>query len=235
MLTPVCLSVKLWANPLIKGKESVSIDKHTRVNGAIRANNLRVIDEDGQQLGVLSRSEALKTAEEQGLDLVEISPNADPPVAKIIDWGKYNYQRTKQLQKNKRGTKTLEVKQMRFGLKIGDHDLEVKCRKVSNFLEAGHKVKITVFYRGRELAHKELGFKLAERVIEQFGEAISVDQPPQLAGKQLSFVIRSNPSAKPSAKRPEVQEKVDEAPAEVVTKDSESKGSGEQDAKAKDS
>jgi len=153
---------------------------------------LRVIDEDGQQLGILSRSEALKTAADRGLDLVEISPNASPPVVKIVDWGKYNYQRTKLAQKNKRNAKTLEVKQMRFGLKISDHDLGVKLRKVTDFLEIGHKVKITVFYRGRELAHKELGFKLADKVIEGFGETIVVEQKPQLAGKQLNFVIRSN-------------------------------------------
>jgi translation initiation factor IF-3 len=122
--------------------------------------------------------------------LVEISPNADPPVAKIVDWGKFNYQRTKQLQKNKRGTKNLDVKQMRFGLKIGDHDLGVKLRKINEFLEEGHKVKITVFYRGREMAHKDLGFKLADRVVELLGENIVVEQQPQLAGKQLNFVIR---------------------------------------------
>lgn len=144
----------------------------------------------------MSKNEALKLAEEQGLDLVEISPNADPPVAKIVDWGKYNYQRTKQLQKSKKNAKSLEVKQMRFGLKIGEHDLGVKLRKVTEFLETGHKVKITVFYRGREMAHKDLGFKLADKVIESFGERIVVDQQPQLAGKQLSFVIRSNSHAK---------------------------------------
>lgn len=174
----------------------VSIDKGTRLNEAIRAPSLRVIDENGEQLGVLSRNEALKVAEEQGLDLVEISPGADPPVAKIVDWGKFNYQKTKQLQKSKRNSKTLEVKQMRFGLKISDHDLGVKTRKVTDFLQTGHKVKITVFYRGRELAHKEMGFKLADKVIEGFGETIHVDQQPQLAGKQLSFVIRSNTNAK---------------------------------------
>ena len=151
-----------------------------------------MINEEGTQLGILSRSEALQIAQEQELDLVEISPEANPPVAKIIDWGKYNYQRTKQLQKNKRNTKTLEVKQMRFGLKISEHDLGVKMRKVSDFLEAGHKVKLTIFYRGRELAHKELGFKLAEKVINELGESIVVDQTPQFAGKQLNFVIRSN-------------------------------------------
>ncbi|HJP95780.1 MAG TPA: translation initiation factor IF-3 [Candidatus Saccharimonadales bacterium] len=168
------------------------ISKHTRLNQEIRAPQLRVIDQDGQQLGVLSRNEALRIAEEQDLDLVEISPDANPPVAKIIDWGKYNYQRTKQLQKNKKNAKALEVKQMRFGLKISEHDLGVKLKKVVDFLENGHKVKITVFYRGRELAHKELGFKLAEKVINDFGDAIVVDQAPQFAGRQLNFVIRSS-------------------------------------------
>lgn len=148
----------------------------------------------------MGRSEALRLAEEQELDLVEISPSADPPVVKIVDWGKYNYQKTKQQQANKRNAKTLDMKQMRFGLKIGDHDLEVKMKKVTGFLEAGHKVKITLVFRGRELAHKDIGFKLAERVINDFGENIVVDQQPQLNGKQLSFVIRSTakPAAKPS-------------------------------------
>ncbi|HSD55919.1 MAG TPA: translation initiation factor IF-3 [Candidatus Saccharimonadales bacterium] len=162
------------------------------MNQDIRAPQLRVVDQDGKQLGILSRSEALRAAEEQGLDLVEISPDANPPVVKIIDWGKYNYQRTKQLQKNKRSAKAFEVKQMRFGLKISEHDLEVKMKKVTGFLEAGHKVKLTIFYRGRELAHKELGFKLADKVISDFGDAIVVDQTPQFAGKQLNFVIRSS-------------------------------------------
>ena len=166
------------------------------MNGSIRAANLRVIDEDGSQLGVLSRTEALRLAEERGLDLVEVSPNADPPVCKIVDWGKYNYQKTKQLQKSKQNAKALEVKQMRFGLKISEHDLGVKLKKVTGFLESGHKVKLTVFFRGRENAHKDLGFKLAERVIEMFGENIVVDQQPQLSGKQLNFIVRSNTNAK---------------------------------------
>lgn len=163
---------------------------------------MRVIDEDGKQLGVLSRNEALQIARDRELDLVEISPDAKPPVAKVVDWGKYNYQKTKQQNKNKKTAKALEMKQMRFGLKIGDHDLNIKMGKVKKFLEAGHKVKITIFYRGRELAHKEIGFKLADRVIQDiFGETIIIDQNPQFAGKQLNFVIRHNPkgAAKPAA------------------------------------
>jgi translation initiation factor IF-3 len=138
----------------------------------------------------------LNLAREYELDLVEISPDVNPPVAKIINWGKYNYQRIKQVQKNKRNTKFQTIKQMRFGLKISDHDLGVKLKKVSDLLDSGHKVKITIFYRGRELAHKELGYKLAERVITDYGEKIIVDQPPQLMGKQLSFLVRSNNNAK---------------------------------------
>lgn len=204
-LTSVIQSVRmsLPENQQVRSlKRSDLIAKYTRLNNDIRASQLRVIDEDGKQLGILSKAEALQIAQERELDLVEISPDANPPVCKIVDWGKYNYQRTKQLQKNRKTAKTLEMKQIRFGLKIGDHDLEIKMGKVTKFLEAGHKVKITLFYRGREQAHKEIGFKIAQRVIDDFGDRIVIDQPPQLAGKQLNFVIRSNPSYKPAPKAP---------------------------------
>ncbi len=166
------------------------ISKYTRLNEQIRANELRVIGEDGSQLGVMSKSEALQLAKQSELDLVEISPNANPPVAKIVDWGKYNYQKTKQQQKNKKAVKAQDLKQMRMGLKIDTHDLDVKLRKVSGFLEDGHKVKFTLFFRGRELAHKDLGFQLAEKIIQRFDDKIAVDQSPQMTGKQIIFVIR---------------------------------------------
>jgi len=185
-------SVESFATMLAQTSKEKSISKFTRLNYDIRASELRVIDQDGTQLGVLPRAEALRLAADRELDLVEISPEANPPVVKIVDWGKYNYQRTKQLQKSKRNAKVLDMKQMRFGLKISEHDLEVKMRKVTEFLEAGHKVKIVIFYRGRELAHKELGFKLADKVISDFGDSIAVDQNPQFMGKQLNFVIRSS-------------------------------------------
>lgn len=140
----------------------------------------------------MERTEALQAAKRAELDLVELSPDTDPPVVKIVDWGKYNYQRTKQLQKSKRKAKKPEIKQMRFGLKISDHDLGVKCRKISEFLSEGDKTKIIVVFRGRELAHKELGPKLVERILNVFGDTVAVDQEPVFAGKQLSFVIRSS-------------------------------------------
>lgn len=177
-----------------------------------------MIDEDGKQLGVLSRNEALQIAKDRELDLVEISPDAKPPVAKVVDWGKFNYQKTKQQNKNKKLAKALEMKQMRFGLKIGDHDLDIKMGKVRKFLAAGHKVKITIFYRGRELAHKEIGFKLADRVIQDiFGDFIVVDQNPQFAGKQLNFVIRLNPKAPKPVVKAEDSEVSEAQPADQLS------------------
>ena len=112
----------------------------------------------------MSRVEALKIAEEAGVDLVEISPNAKPPVAKVIDWGKYQYQKMKEQQKNKKNSKTSELKQMRLGLKIGANDLDIKLRKIRSFIDEGHKVKIMIVFRGRELAHKELGYEMVNRI-----------------------------------------------------------------------
>jgi translation initiation factor IF-3 len=139
----------------------------------------------------MSRAEALKVAEEAGVDLVEISPNADPPVAKVVDWGKYQYQKMKELQKNRRSNKSGELKQMRFGLKIGANDLDIKLRKIREFLSEGHKVKILIFYRGREMAHKELGYVLIDRVIALLEDVSVLEQKPQMAGRNLSIVVRS--------------------------------------------
>ena len=139
----------------------------------------------------MSRQEALKVAEEAGVDLVEISPNADPPVAKVVDWGKYQYQKIKEMQKNRRSNKATELKQMRFGLKIGANDLEIKLRKIREFLSEGHKVKILIFYRGREMAHKELGYVLIEKVASALEDEAVVEQKPLMAGRNLSIVIRS--------------------------------------------
>ena len=144
----------------------------------------------------------MRRAQETGLDLVEVSPNTDPPVCRIIDWGKYNYQKTKQQQKAQRKHKTTDVKQIRFGLKIGEHDLMIKLRRVHEFLEEGHKVKLTAFYRGRELAHQDLGFVLMSKVLEivKSAQPIVVEQEPQMAGKQLSVVIRKGQGHGPQSK-----------------------------------
>jgi len=139
----------------------------------------------------MSRQEALKTAEEAGVDLVEISPNADPPVVKIVDWGKYQYQKMKEQQKNRKSSKASELKQMRLGLKIGANDLEIKLRKIREFLVAGHKVKILIFFRGREMAHKELGYEMMDKIIGLLEDEAVIEQKPQMAGRNLSIAIRS--------------------------------------------
>ena len=135
--------------------------------------------------------DALQAAEDAGLDLVEISPNANPPVAKIIDWGKFQYQKIKDQQRNKRAAKVGDLKQMRFGLKIGAGDLEVKLRKIRDFLANGHKVRIQVVYKGREMAHKEIGYELIQKITDQLEEDAILEQKPQMAGRNLSVVIRS--------------------------------------------
>ena len=141
---------------------------------------MRVIGSSGEQLGIMPTLEALKIASESGVDLVEISPNANPPVVKIVDWGKYQYQKMKEQQKK-----------MRLGLKISQNDLEIKLRKIRKFLTDGNKVKIMIFFRGREMAHKELGFDMMGKIIETLEDYAVVEQKPQMAGRNLSTTIRS--------------------------------------------
>lgn len=140
----------------------------------------------------MSRAAALQAAEEAGLDLVEISPNAEPPVAKIIDWGKYQYQKIKEQQRNKRSSRTSGLKQIKIGLKIGQNDLNIKLKKIREFLEDGDKVKIIIVFRGREMAHQEVGSELVKKVINILGDEIIVESHPQFAGRNLSVTVRSN-------------------------------------------
>lgn len=138
----------------------------------------------------MSLSEALKIAEDHGVDLIEISPSADPPVVKVVDWGKYQYQKMKEQQKNRKNAKTVELKQIRMGLKIGTNDLEIKLRKIREFLEAGHKVRIVVIFKGREMAHQELGYEMINKIASKLEEESVLEQRPIMAGRNLSIVIR---------------------------------------------
>lgn len=168
----------------------------TRVNREITAPTVRLVGLDGNQLGIVSRDEALRQASELGYDLAEIAPNADPPVARILDWGKYRYEQTKQEQRNRRNQKQVEVKEVRLGLKIGDHDLDVKLKRARKFLEEGHKVKMSLRFRGREITHPDLGFAMMERVKSQLEDIASQEQAPALAGRSIDMILGMKKDAK---------------------------------------
>ena len=140
----------------------------------------------------MSSKEAQRLAREQGVDLVEIAANANPPVVKIIDWGKYQYQKMKEEAKNRKKAreKQAELKQIKIGLKIGDNDLNIKLRKIKSFLEDGDHVKIIIMFRGREMAHKEVGQELLDKILDQLKDVAIVEGKPNLAGRNLSVGVR---------------------------------------------
>lgn len=144
---------------------------------------------------MVSIQDALTQSEQANLDLVEISPQSNPPVAKITDWGKYQYEKTKQQRKAKKKQKSISIKQVRFGLKIGQHDLAVKEKSIRGFLEEGSKVKMSVFFRGREITHPELGKKLLKNMMETLADVAALDQEPELSGKYLTMVIKGRANA----------------------------------------
>jgi translation initiation factor IF-3 len=164
----------------------------TKLNGEIRYPEVRVIGTNGEQLGIMSSKEAQVLAKEQGVDLVEIAANANPPVVKIIDWGKYQYQKMKEEAKNRKKAreKQSELKQMKIGLKISDNDLNIKVRKMREFLEDGDRVKILIVFRGREMAHKEIGQELLDKVLALMEDIAIVEGKAQFNGRNLSVGVR---------------------------------------------
>lgn len=152
---------------------------------------------EGEQIGVVSRAEALEQAASAGLDLVEISGNASPPVVKILDWGKYRYEQTKLSQKNRKSQKNQEIKQVRVGLKIGEHDLLVKVRRARSFIESGHKVKLSLRFRGREVTHPDLGRAVLERFLVHVEDVATREQEPSLSGREMTVLLGANKSTKP--------------------------------------
>jgi translation initiation factor IF-3 len=150
---------------------------------------VRLIDDAGQMIGVVSRREALNRAMEAGLDLVEVSPTADPPVCKILDYGKFKYESQKKKNEARKKQKIIEVKEIKMRPGIDDHDYDVKMRAMHRFLEEGDKVKVTMRFRGREMVHQELGLRVLERVRGQLDEVAKVEQMPRLEGRQMTMVI----------------------------------------------
>ncbi len=160
-----------------------------RINDAIRAREVRLIDENGQNLGVVSRFDALERASTAGLDLVEVSPDANPPVCKILDFGKFKYQEQKKAAEARKHQKTVEVKEIKMRPSIDDHDYDVKMRSIKRFFDEGDKVKITLRFRGREMAHQHIGYDLLQRVKADLGELAKVEAEPRLEGRQMVMVL----------------------------------------------
>lgn len=150
---------------------------------------MRLIDAEGENRGVVSIREAMRLAEEAGLDLCEISPTAEPPVAKILDYGKYKYEAQKKAAEARKKQKVIEIKEIKLRPSIDTHDYDVKMKAMNRFLDEGDKVKVTLRFRGREMAHQELGMKLLDRVREDVAEKAKVEQLPKMEGRQMTMVI----------------------------------------------
>ncbi|TQS73096.1 translation initiation factor IF-3 [Rhodobacteraceae bacterium] len=164
-------------------------DTGPRVNGRIRSTEIRLIGADGDNVGVVAPAKAMALAEEAGLDLVEISPNANPPVCKIMDFGKFKYEQQKREAEARKKQKTIEVKEVKFRPGTDIHDYDVKMRNVIRFLEGGDKVKVTLRFRGREMAHQNLGLELLNRVKGDVDELGKVESMPKMEGRQMVMMI----------------------------------------------
>ena len=173
--------------------------KEQRINRQIRAKEVRLIDEQGEQRGVVSILEALRLAQDAGLDLVEVAPNAIPPVCKILDFGKFKYEQEKKLRESRKNQTLVKLKEIRMQPKIEKHDLQFKSKHVMEFLEEGNKVKVTIRFRGRELAHTELGRVVLEKLLElldENGVGYALDKSPTMEGRFMSMILSPAKSTK---------------------------------------
>jgi len=175
----------------LKPNSDTNLDEKpkNRVNQQIRAKEIRLIDNDGKMIGIMSVPEALKIAEQKELDLVEISPNANPPVCKIMDYAKFLYEQQKREKIQKRQSASQQMKELRFTARIATHDFNFKTRHAREFLLEGNKVKATVFFRGREILNQKIGEDLLNKLVEELQDISKVDSPPKLEGKKLSLIL----------------------------------------------
>jgi translation initiation factor IF-3 len=187
-------------------QEVSAIDKNIRVNQRIRAREVRVIDDQNEQLGIMPPQQAIKVAEERGLDLVEIAPTATPPVCKIMDYGKYLYQMNKKLHEAKKHQKNITVKEVKFRPNTDEHDYEFKKNNIIRFLQHGDKVKAAVFFRGREIVHQSIGRALLDRLVEELAEIGAVEARPKMEGPNLIAIFAPKPVAGRSVKVPKAHE-----------------------------
>lgn len=161
-----------------------------RVNEAITAKEVRVIDKEGKLLGIMEVGKALEIARREGLDLIEVAPQASPPVCRVMDYGKFRYQQERKLREARKQQKTYEIKQVKMRIKIGEHDYQVKKRLALKFLERGDKVKVTIMFLGRQVSYPELGRRLLDRLIEETKEIAEVEKSPRLEGYNMTMVLK---------------------------------------------
>ncbi|MCF7885290.1 MAG: translation initiation factor IF-3 [Candidatus Marinimicrobia bacterium] len=162
----------------------------TRVNFGIKAKEVRLIDNNGDQIGIVDRQTAFDRADKVGLDLVEVAPNAKPPVCKIMDFGKYKYKQQQKEKKKKQNQQKVKVKELRFSTRIEEHDIKTKIRKAKSFLEDNNKVKLSLMFKGRENIHAEIGFELIQDLISRLEEEGEVDKPPKKMGSLIQTTIK---------------------------------------------
>ncbi len=160
-----------------------------RANDEIVSATVRLINQRGEQVGVVAKEEAQKIADEAGLDLIEVSPNSDPPVCKLLDYGKYKYDAQKKAAVARKRQKTFDVKEIKMRPGIDQHDYDVKMRSIVRFLEEGDKVKVTLRFRGREMVHQDIGAQVLQRVRDDLGELVKIEQSPKLEGRQMTMVM----------------------------------------------
>ncbi|MBF7083913.1 translation initiation factor IF-3 [Desulfallas sp. Bu1-1] len=165
------------------------MSRENRINEDIRAREVRVIDADGNQLGVLPLRDALRIADERQLDLVEVAPQAKPPVCRIMDYGRYRYEQSKREKEAKKKQRIITVKEVKLRPNIEDHDFEVKARNAIRFLKDGDKVKATIMFRGRQIVHPDLGKQLLVRLAEKVADLANVERPPKLEGKNMIMIL----------------------------------------------
>ncbi|MBW7956973.1 MAG: translation initiation factor IF-3 [Deltaproteobacteria bacterium] len=165
----------------------------TRINRMIRVPQVRVIDAEGNQLGVMATRDALAAAESVGLDLVEVAPTAVPPVCRIMDYGKFKYQTSKKAKEAKKKQTVISIKEMKLRGKTGEHDFQFKLRNIKRFLSEGDKVKVTIIFRGREITHTELGMGMLKRVAEEVKDLAVIESSPRLEGRNMSMILAPAP------------------------------------------
>ena len=187
----------------------------TRINDGIRAAEVRVIDEDGKQLGILSPPEAVRIAADKGLDLVEVSPAASPPVCRIMDYGKYKFMEAKREHAARAKQKNIVVKEVKFRPRTDDHDFDFKVKHILRFLGEGDKVKVVVMFRGREVVHRDIGFRIIADVIERVADVCIVEKPANIEGRDMHAIIAPRAADQKKAKPPKAESAV--AIEQVIT------------------